>query len=114
MVKLDRTEANYRSALGHALAGLGQKEPAIREATAAVELSNERHRGRNELHRLEDLAQVYVLVGEKSAALSTLERLAQMPGGFAVPFLQLDPIWNPIRREPRFQSLIAKQRAFWR
>jgi DNA-binding SARP family transcriptional activator/TolB-like protein/Flp pilus assembly protein TadD len=102
-------EANFRSALGIAYAGLGRRVEAIREARKAVELlpvSKEAWRG---LYRLEDLGRVHVMVGQYDAALQALERLVSLPGGRSIPFLKLDPAWNPIRNHPRFRALFAER-----
>ena len=99
-------EANYHSALGIAYAGLWRKAEAIGEARKATELlpvSKEAYVG---LHRLEDLARVYVMVGEYDLALDELERLLSLPGGKSIPFLKLDPVWNPLRDHPRFRALL--------
>ena len=101
-------EANYHSALGIALAGLGRKADAIAAAQRAVELLPTRREMWRSLYRLEDLARVYAMVGEYDTALEHLERLAALPGGRSVPFLRLDPVWDPLRHRPRFQSLLRE------
>jgi tetratricopeptide (TPR) repeat protein len=109
-VRAQPDEANYRSALGIAFAGLQRSDEAIGEALRAVELlpvTKEAWRG---LYRLEDLARVYVMVGEDAAALDTLERLVSLPGGKSIPFLRLDPVWDPLREHPRFQALLGETR----
>ena len=52
-----------------------------------------------------DVAYMYVLAGEKVQALDWLERAyeARDPG---VPYLR-DPAYDPLRSEPRFQSLMC-------
>jgi len=34
--------------------------------------------------------------------------LLQRPSAVNVPVLKLDPLWDPIRKHPRFQALIDK------
>ena len=97
-----------RSALGIAYAGLGRKEDAIREGELAVELlpmSKEAWRG---AHRAEDLARIYTMVGEYDAAIDQLESLLAVPSITAVPMLRIDPAWDPLRDNPRFQALLEK------
>jgi len=106
-VRAQPDEANFHSALGIAYAGLGRKAAAIDEARRAVALlplSRDAWRG---LYRLEDLARVYVMVGEYDAALDTLERLLSLPGGRSIPFLKLDPTWDPLRNRPQFAALLG-------
>ncbi len=101
-------DERYRSALGIAYAGLGRKEDAIREGELAVELlpmSKEAWRG---AHRVEDLARIYAMVGEYDAAIDRLESLLAVPSITAVPMLRIDPLWDPLRDNPRFQALLAK------
>jgi serine/threonine-protein kinase len=101
-------EANYHSALGIALAGLGRKNQAIGEGRLAVDLlpvTKEAIRG---LSRIRDLAAIYAMVGEVDEAVEQLELLLSLPGGMWEPALQLDPVWNPLRSDPRFQALLAK------
>jgi tetratricopeptide (TPR) repeat protein len=96
----------FHSALGIAYAGLGRKEDAIREGKLGVELlpvSKEAMRGP---YRVEDLARVYVMVGEYDAALDQLEYLLSIPGPLSIPLLQLDPMWDPLRDHSRFQKLM--------
>jgi len=101
-------DTRYRSALGIAYAGLGSKEDAIREGELAVELlpmSKEAWRG---AYRAEDLARIYTMVGEYDAAIDRLENLLTVPSITAVPMLRINPVWDPLRDNPRFQALLAK------
>jgi hypothetical protein len=36
--------------------------------------------------------------------------LLVIPNGLTVPVLKLDPAWDPLRKDPRFQALIEKYR----
>ena len=101
-------DERLHSSLGIAYAGLGQVEEAIREGKMGVELlpvSKEAWRG---LYRVEDLAQIYVMVGEYDAAIDQLEFLLSRPGELSIPLLRLDPRWKPLWDHPRFQELIEK------
>ncbi|MGB2862842.1 MAG: hypothetical protein WBC05_05910 [Sedimentisphaerales bacterium] len=98
--------ARFHSALGVAYAGLSRKEDAVREGKLAVELlpvSKEAMRGP---YRVEDLARIYVMVGEFDAAIDQLEDLLSIPGPLSIPLLRLDPAWNPLCDHPRFKKLI--------
>jgi serine/threonine-protein kinase len=57
------------------------------------------------------LAQVYAIAGEKDRALQLVERSLNTPNGVTVALLKLDPIWDSLRNDPRFQALIDKYRA---
>ena len=99
-------DARFHSSLGIAYAGLGRKEDAIREGKLAVEMlpvSKEAMRG---LFQVENLARIYVMVGEHDAAIDELEFLLYKPGWISIPILRLDPAWDPLRNHPRFKKLV--------
>jgi len=56
--------------------------------------------------RVDDLARIYVMVGEFDAAIDQLEFLLSNPGWMSIPLLRLDPAWAPLRDHPRFKKLI--------
>jgi tetratricopeptide (TPR) repeat protein len=98
--------ARFHSALGVAYAGLGRKEDAVREGKLAVEMlpvSKDTMRGP---YRVEDLARIYVMVGEFDAAIDRLEFLLSIPSEVTIPLLRLDPTWDPLCNHPRFKKLI--------
>ncbi len=93
------------SKLGIALAGLGEAEKAIREGKRGVELypvSLDAFWGPN---HVEDLALIYVLVGDHESALDRLESILSIPSHTTVNDLKLDPAWAPLRDHPRFRKL---------
>ena len=56
----------------------------------------------------ENLASVEALVGDKNHAIPRLQRLLEIPyTNFLTPaLLRLDPQWDSLRGDPRFQKLI--------
>ncbi len=46
--------------------------------------------------------------GLVSEALSELEPLLASPSSMSIHMLQLDPRWDPIREDPRFQELLER------
>ena len=54
------------------------------------------------------LAEIYAWVGEYDEAFRLLDHLLDTPNGMTVPLLKLDPVWDPLRKGPRFQALIDK------
>jgi TolB-like protein/Tfp pilus assembly protein PilF len=94
------------SALGIAFAGLGQKEKAITAGKRGVELmpiSKEAYRG---VFRVEDLARIYVMVGEYDAAMEQIKLLLAIPSRLSVKFLHLDPAWKPLWNLAEFKKII--------
>ena len=49
-----------------------------------------------------------LFLGEQDAALDLLESLLSRPGPLTAAMLKVDPIWNPLRGNPRFQTLLKK------
>ncbi len=102
-------DARFHSSLGIAFAGLGRKEAAIREGTLAVELLPISKEAMACPFRIDDLARIYVMVGEFNAAIDQLEFLLSIPSELSIPLLRLDPAWGPLRDHPRFKKLVASR-----
>jgi DNA-binding winged helix-turn-helix (wHTH) protein/TolB-like protein/Tfp pilus assembly protein PilF len=47
-------------------------------------------------------------LGDKQAALDDLENCYRLRGTFVMPFVNVDPIFEPLKTEPRFRGLIKK------
>jgi serine/threonine-protein kinase len=92
--------------LGAVLAGLGRKEEAINEGKRAVELVPESQDAFEGPQATTELAEIYASVGEHDEAFRLLDHLLKVPNGLTVPTLKLDPVWDPLRKDPRFQALI--------
>jgi serine/threonine-protein kinase len=93
-------------------AGLGRLEEAVAEAIrATVQMKDSATdapiAGCN-------LAIVYAWSGEPDLAFATLEPLLNKPAGRNMPAqptygdFQLNPLWDPLRNDPRFQALIKR------
>ena len=101
-------DPRVRTSLGMALACLGRKEEAVREARLAADISPVSSDALAGPQFLETLASVYAMVGDSDAAIDLLDRLLAMPSGTAVTLLKLDPAWKPLWKLPRFQKLMEK------
>ncbi len=104
-------DPSRHASLGAVLAGLGQKEDAINEGKKAVELLPESEDAVDGPKATAALAQIYAWVGEHDEAFRLLDHLLAVPNGLTVPLLKLDPAWDPLRKDPRFQALIDKYAA---
>jgi serine/threonine-protein kinase len=96
---------------GLILAALGRKQEAIAEGKRAVELLPESQDAMDGPKIAASLAEIYALTGEADEALRLIDHLLQVPNGLTVPTLKLDPAWDPLRKDPRFQALIDKYAA---
>ncbi len=97
--------------LGWILAGLGRKDEGIQEGKKAAELLPESKDAFDGPMVTAALAQIYCLTGEKDEALRLIEHLLTVPNGITVPILKLDPMWDPLRDDPRFKALLEKYSA---
>ncbi len=104
-------DASRHIILGLILAGLGQKEAAMAEGKRAVELLPESQDALEGPKMTVALAQIYAWTGESDQALQLLEHSLSIPNGVTIPFLRLDPMWDPLRSDPRFQALIDRHEA---
>ena len=93
---------------GLILAALGQKQEAIAEGKRAVELLPESEDAFDGPQVTATLAQIYAWTGEFDEAFRLLDHLLVVPNGLTVPMLELDPAWDALRKDPRFQALIDK------
>jgi eukaryotic-like serine/threonine-protein kinase len=96
-----------RVLLGVALAYQGKKNEAVREGErglAVAPLSLDAYGGAyNQLQ----LARIYMMVGEQEKALDQLEPLLKVPYYLSPGWLKIDPTFDPLRKNPRFQKLVA-------
>jgi TolB-like protein/Flp pilus assembly protein TadD len=102
------TDANRHGQHGLILAALGQKQEAIAQGKRAVELLPESEDAFDGPQVTAVLAQIYAWTGEFEEAFRLLDHLLVIPNGLNVPMLKLDPAWDPLRKDPRFQALIDK------
>src|SRR5438270_877754 len=93
---------------GLILAALGQKQEAIAEGKRAVELLPESQDALDGPQATANLAQIYAWTGEFDEAFRLLDHLLAVPSNLTVPMLKLDPAWDPLRQDPRYQALIDK------
>ncbi len=95
------------ASLGLALAYLGKKEEAIREGERALSLQPVTKDAVEGPYNQHQLARIYMLVGEPEKALDQLEPLLKIPYWLSPAWLQIDPNFDPLRKNPRFQKLLA-------
>ena len=93
--------------LGLIDAALGQKEEALREGRRAVELA----RAENDSFDSADVLYFYAVIcawtGERDVAIEQLKTLAIIPGGVSYGDIRLNPYWDSLRGDPRFERCVA-------
>jgi tetratricopeptide (TPR) repeat protein len=100
---------------GELLAFLGQPDEALREARAVAELG--RGNPRDDRYWFISPALIYAVLGRADDALPLLEKICAPPKGQIVGWpltpalLRLDPLWDKLRGDPRFQELCAEPAA---
>jgi Tfp pilus assembly protein PilF len=92
---------------------LGRNADAIataRRISEGMPLSKDAYFG---TYSLAGLAEVEAHAGAKDQALQLIDQLMAMPAGevMSVTRLKLDPVWDPLRGDPRFQALLKKYAA---
>ncbi len=107
LVQESPDDAARHGQLGLILAGLGRKEEAIKEGKRAVELLPEAEDALDGPEVAVVLAQIYAWTGEHDRAFELLDHLLQVPSSLSVTILKVDPVWDPLRKDPRFEKLIA-------
>jgi tetratricopeptide (TPR) repeat protein len=103
-------DSRIHTSLGLAYAYLGRKAEAIREGKRAVSLYPQSKDAYGAPHYVNSLAMIYTVVGEYEEAINQLEYLMSIASGdiVSIPVLRLDPMWDPLRQHPRFQSLLEE------
>ena len=100
-------DPSRRLLLAQLLVALGDKEGGIAEANRAAELLPESRDAYDGPQVTILLAEVLAWAGENDRALELIKRSLSTPNGATVPLLKIDPGWDPLRSDPRFQQLLA-------
>jgi TolB-like protein/lipopolysaccharide biosynthesis regulator YciM len=106
-----RNEPDYAAALcalGVVDAVLGNRENAIREGERAVELTPVKKSAIDGAMLMQYLAVIYAWTGNKDRAIEQLAERAKLPvAGLSYGDLRLNPLWDPLRGDSRFEAIVA-------
>ena len=107
-LKRSPDDARSHAQLAKVLAQLGEKDAALLEAQRARELLPENKDAFGGPEITAAAAQVHAILGNNADAIKILEELLTRPSWITVGSLKADPIWDPLRNNPRFQALLKK------
>jgi tetratricopeptide (TPR) repeat protein len=93
-------------------AALGEKDTAIKEAERAITLRPSAKDAVDGPGYEENLASVEATLGDKDRAIPRLRRLLEIPytNSLTPALLRLDPKWDYLRGDPRFQKLCEEKK----
>jgi tetratricopeptide (TPR) repeat protein len=106
-LRAEPNDAQRRMQLGWALAFLERKADAIREGERAASLlpiSKDAYLGPYLQH---ELGRIYIQVGEVDKGLDIIEPLLKIPYFLSPGWLQIDPAFDSIRTNERFQRVLG-------
>ncbi len=101
-------EAEALAMLAAADAGCGRKEAALREAQNAMRVWPLTRQPLEAVGMRRAIAAAYAWAGEKDAAIQLLSELVKLPAGPTSGDLKLNPQWDDLREDPRFQKIIPQ------
>lgn len=104
MLKVLPEDSQTNSFMGVALAYLGNREGAIVYGREGVRLWEE-NRDQPHPYCPLQLVRIHILLGEYEQALDLLEPLLEVPFYVTPAWLRIDPMYEPLRGNPRFQAL---------
>jgi tetratricopeptide (TPR) repeat protein len=101
--------AELHSFLGLVYANMGDADSAVAEGRKGMELQPTSEDPFEGPSREEEMAQIYASLGNADEAIPILKRWIHVPSatGITPGALRIDPDWDPIRNDPRFQQLLA-------
>jgi serine/threonine protein kinase/tetratricopeptide (TPR) repeat protein len=109
-IKKRPDDHRLHSSLGIVYAGLGRTDEAVTEGELAVEQLPIALDALDGVYPLQSLVGIYTMLGKYDAALDKLEYLISLhaPKWTTAPLLRIDPTYDPLRSNLRFQALLAK------
>jgi TolB-like protein/Flp pilus assembly protein TadD len=109
LIKIDKSKNDQRlyMALGIAYAGLNLKKEALEAGNQALEILNPGNDAHSGYIPEMNMVRILVMVGDYDEAMIRLEPIVKHTGSvITVETLKLDPFWDPVRDNDKFQEII--------
>ena len=100
-LQLSEGDTNELAALGHAFAISGQRSEAVKI------LDDLKERSKQTYVQPMWIAGIYIGLGQKDQAFEWLQKAYDDRSGWLV-YLKVDPVFNPLRSDPRFADLMQR------
>jgi TolB-like protein/Flp pilus assembly protein TadD len=110
-LKQNPDDESAHARLAEALAWLGEKDAALAEIGRAMQLLPESKDAFGGPEITNSAAEIHGIIGDVAGAVTILDGLLSRPSPVTVPALKINPIWDSIRNDPRFQALLDKHSA---
>jgi TolB-like protein/Tfp pilus assembly protein PilF/class 3 adenylate cyclase len=94
--------------LAWAYLGLGEKDKALEQARRAV--ADFATDALSKPFAESTLAIVQAQFGDIDSAIAALPHLLEVPNGETLGHLRIEPLWDPLRNDPRFQKLVGSDK----
>ncbi len=100
--------AGHHAGLALLYAQMGWKGPALAEVARALELGPPADVFAKMWFHF-NVARAYAWAAEPDSALKQMELILSFPWDYKVNNFRLDPVWDPLRKDPRFQKLLESK-----
>jgi tetratricopeptide (TPR) repeat protein len=101
-------DAYVHSFLSEAYAAKGDRQRSLEEGRLSLQMNPLSADALGASNNLSTIAASAVLAGSYDEAITYLEQLLAIPSDVSVPVLRVDPWWDPLRGNPRFERLLAR------
>jgi len=106
-LKKEPENAIWHSRLGIIYAFMGLKNKAIEEGQKGIELTPADKDYRAWIFTNDIMSSIYILTEDYDLALNKIEQLLNNPGYMSKWKLRLNPLYDPLRDDPRFKKLVV-------